>query len=596
MGCGASQAKQSESSKKYGKAVVIDVSPRGGDQTPLTTGSARTSVDTSPLSPREEGDQNGHGHGRKRGELHSIRVELSELKSSIRGLHTKLHRVEHFPDRPIVHRVVMTGGPCGGKSSGMHKLKSMLEEQGLGVYVAPEAATLLLGNGADAIFRAPDNRRDACLYAFQKTILLTQIGLEDSFIRLAKSVGKPAVLLCDRGVLDGKAYADPEMWQNLLAECGMSEADLFRRYDAVVHMVTAADGAEDCYGSENNSARTETAQQARDVDEKLRSCYGGHPAVHLIDNSTGFQEKVERAVQPIMQLVGKARAVGPRQKYLLPAPVDASLIPTTPIKAISTFIYLLGSTPNNLRRLRVRELNETRQYSYQQVTTVGTHRRSIAPPTGRVRGSEVMRNSEVVLSGPSPSSTAGPGKSPAIGRYESTFRSDDHPDDQQRMLKERVLTEKEFERFALQADPLCPIVRREHHFFCLRSVYFDIATFTDPPEKQGVTLVTVEAGRAKDGTPGSVEIPSFLTGGLPLPPEASRPKLDDVIGFNPGIFAQRTSLSSVVDLAGYRMPDDHDKPLLSPKSAANLTADDMRQPSMLTRRAFLGQSTGTQSV
>ena len=37
------------------------------------------------------------------------------------------------------------------------------------------------------------------------------------------------------------------------------------RYDAVFHLVTAANGAERFYTLENNQARSETPQQARDV-------------------------------------------------------------------------------------------------------------------------------------------------------------------------------------------------------------------------------------------------------------------------------------------------------------------------------------------
>ena len=35
-------------------------------------------------------------------------------------------------------------------------------------------------------------------------------ALEDAFYGLAKSTGEPAVLLCDRGAMDGSAYMDPE--------------------------------------------------------------------------------------------------------------------------------------------------------------------------------------------------------------------------------------------------------------------------------------------------------------------------------------------------------------------------------------------------
>jgi len=41
------------------------------------------------------------------------------------------------------------------------------------------------------------------------------------------------------------------------------------RYDAVIHLVTAANGAPEFYTSENNVARYETVEMAVDVDNNL---------------------------------------------------------------------------------------------------------------------------------------------------------------------------------------------------------------------------------------------------------------------------------------------------------------------------------------
>jgi hypothetical protein len=42
------------------------------------------------------------------------------------------------------------------------------------------------------------------------------------------------------------------------------------RYEAVVHMVTAADGAKDFYSDETNEARYESSEEAIAKDNKLR--------------------------------------------------------------------------------------------------------------------------------------------------------------------------------------------------------------------------------------------------------------------------------------------------------------------------------------
>ncbi len=87
----------------------------------------------------------------------------------------------------------------------------------------------------------------------------TQMALEDIFIEIAANVDCPTIILCDRGIMDGSAYTDDNVWQAILDETGWSTIQLRdRRYEAVVHLVTSADGAKEFYSSESNAARYES--------------------------------------------------------------------------------------------------------------------------------------------------------------------------------------------------------------------------------------------------------------------------------------------------------------------------------------------------
>ena len=56
------------------------------------------------------------------------------------------------------------------------------------------------------------------------------------------------VLLCDRGVLDGKAFCETEEeWQMILNAAETTEGAILQRYDMVCHLVTAAKGAAEHY-------------------------------------------------------------------------------------------------------------------------------------------------------------------------------------------------------------------------------------------------------------------------------------------------------------------------------------------------------------
>lgn len=70
-----------------------------------------------------------------------------------------------------------------------------------------------------------------------------QIALEDQFYNLAKISNTQSILLCDRGLIDGKAFMTDDQWARLLKELKFTEREIRdERYDSVIHMVTAADG------------------------------------------------------------------------------------------------------------------------------------------------------------------------------------------------------------------------------------------------------------------------------------------------------------------------------------------------------------------
>lgn len=110
------------------------------------------------------------------------------------------------------------------------------------------------------------------------------MDLEDRFVELAEISGEHTVILCDRGTLDSKAYISPEGWQAVMDENGWSMVNIRdKRYDAIIHMVTAAEGAEKYYTLDNNAARYESdLSVAIDVDKKLRAAWVGHPALMYI--------------------------------------------------------------------------------------------------------------------------------------------------------------------------------------------------------------------------------------------------------------------------------------------------------------------------
>ena len=111
---------------------------------------------------------------------------------------------------------------------------------------------------------------------------------------------QPVVILIDRGLMDGSAYVSNEDWQAVMDDLNMSVVMLRdNRYDAVLHMVTAANGASNFYGMEN-FARYESVDDAIGKDIRLQEAYMGHKNWARIDNThASFESKINAAKQQV---------------------------------------------------------------------------------------------------------------------------------------------------------------------------------------------------------------------------------------------------------------------------------------------------------
>ena len=86
-----------------------------------------------------------------------------------------------------------------------------------------------------------------------------------------------AHILLDRGALDGKAYVSEYEGELLLDDVKLTTVLLRdQRYDAIIHLVTAAQGAESFYTLANNETRIETPDEAREQDRRTLDAWTGH--------------------------------------------------------------------------------------------------------------------------------------------------------------------------------------------------------------------------------------------------------------------------------------------------------------------------------
>lgn len=193
-----------------------------------------------------------------------------------------------------ITEIVITGGPCAGKTSGMNSIKETFEKKGYGVVFIPETATELISSGI-----SPYTMHGNVEYQLYQMKL--QLEKERIYLEAARALPgyDKVIVVCDRGLMDNKAYVTDNEFGEILANIGINEEDIYGRYDAVFHLVSAANGAEKAYTLSNNSARTETPEQAIELDNRLQHVWRRHKYYRVIDNSMGFGDKIKKLVSEI---------------------------------------------------------------------------------------------------------------------------------------------------------------------------------------------------------------------------------------------------------------------------------------------------------
>lgn len=192
----------------------------------------------------------------------------------------------HAPD---VELVVLTGGPCGGKSSLLDALRARGELGGRMLRFVPEAATILINQGLAV----------SDVIEFQRAVLRLQLQLEDEAVQHACTSDAPCAVICDRGAIDGAAYCTEAEFADVMAPYHETRDSLMARYGMVVHLVSAAVDAPEAYTTGNNEARFEDLDGAIAQENKTLAAWSDHPNRWVLGGFPTFDAKVAAAIGAI---------------------------------------------------------------------------------------------------------------------------------------------------------------------------------------------------------------------------------------------------------------------------------------------------------
>ena len=274
-----------------------------------------------------------------------------------------------------ISKIVITGGPCAGKTTAMSWIQNAFTQKGYTVLFVSETATELIRGGV-APWTCGTNGD------YQKCQMRLQIEKEAIYEKAARSMKVDKILLvCDRGALDNKAYMNETEFAETLASVGRNEIELRDSYDAVFHLVSAAKGAEIFYTTANNAARTETVEEARALDDRLVAAWSGHPHLRVIDNATDFAVKMCRLIAEISAFLGEPMPISVEKKYLINYPSISYLESFPSCRRVEVIQTFLKSVSGNEIRIRQRGINghyiyfQTMQRSVNDIKKVEIERR-----------------------------------------------------------------------------------------------------------------------------------------------------------------------------------------------------------------------------
>ena len=260
-----------------------------------------------------------------------------------------------------IEKIVLTGGPCGGKSTALCEIEEDLTKLGYKVFIIAESATELMAGGFSPV----------SLKGFQNYLTKYQMEKEELYEQAAREYGGKVVIVCDRGLLDNKAYMSESQFQSVLKSVGLSEVTARDNYGAVFQLVTTAKGAEEYYRNKDNKDstnkfRSEDLDGARKLDDRMINAWTGHPHFRVIDNSTDFKTKIHRLLVEIRSYLGEPMPFEIERKFMIEYP-DIKWLESLPnvqkVDIIQTYLKV-----DNGEETRIRQRGLNGDYVYTMTT------------------------------------------------------------------------------------------------------------------------------------------------------------------------------------------------------------------------------------
>lgn len=215
-----------------------------------------------------------------------------------------------------IKKIVLTGGPCGGKTEILGDIEKHLTEKGYYVITIPETATQLIKS---KMYPCMDEEN---VLMFQDIVLKFQLMKEQQAERYAreKLFNKEVIILCDRAIMDNRVYLNSQNdFEKILKENGLDELNVLHGYDMVIDLISTASYMKEKY--KLDGVREEPVDVAADLDKKTTMAWSMHPNLCIFKPMETIEEKSNLVIEKINEFLNKVD-YNTRDKVLINDVID----------------------------------------------------------------------------------------------------------------------------------------------------------------------------------------------------------------------------------------------------------------------------------
>ena len=188
-----------------------------------------------------------------------------------------------------IKKILITGGPCAGKTTSINEIKKYYEEKNYKVFIVPEAPTLLITGGI--IPQEIGNMN------FIKLVINVQMKLQQYYQEKANEINENEVIIIFDGCpIDCMKFINKEEFDDIIKEYNSSYEKLINQYDGIIHLESVVNNFPELYNTQNNKARGTDKKVAAKRENILLDLYSKCSNRIIVNSSENFEKKLKNVL------------------------------------------------------------------------------------------------------------------------------------------------------------------------------------------------------------------------------------------------------------------------------------------------------------